>query len=109
MALRLECKSTLPIENVVSVFPAPAYLILASVTHTHKKKQIWMGHLLGRSTSGIPMSCALINVVPIPNKSYEKYHGGTNGPEKGKLVPLAYIISMIIAFIYAGIYSPMNE
>ena len=68
-----------------------------------------MGHLLGRSTSGIPMSCALISVIPNPKKSYKKYHGGTNGPEQGKLCPLAYIISMIIAFIYAGIYSPMNE
>ena len=68
-----------------------------------------MGHLLGRSTSGIPMSCALINVIPNPNKEYEKYHGGTNGPEQGRLCPLAYIISMIMAIIYAGIYSPMNE
>ena len=64
-----------------------------------------MGHLLGRSTSGIPMSCALINVIP--NPTYEKFHGGTNGPEQGKLVPLAYIISMIITIIYAGIYSPI--
>jgi len=101
----LECKSTLPIENVAR--SSHAYLTYISVTYP--LKQIWMGHLLGRSTSGIPMSCALINVIPYPNKAYEKYHGGINGPEMGKLVPLAYVISMIIAFIYAGIYSPMNE
>jgi len=86
--------------------PAPAYLTYLCDSSV---KQIWMGHLLGRSTSGIPMSCALISVIPNPNKVYKKYHGGTNGPEQGKLCPLAYIISMIIAIIYAGIYSPMNE
>ena len=97
---------TLSIGNVAFIF-----LVLTSSIPLllYDFKQIWMGHLLGRSTSGIPMSCALITVVPNPNKSYLKYHGGTNGPEQGKLCPLAYIISMIIAIIYAGIYSPMNE
>ena len=55
---------------------------------------ITMGHILGRTTSGIPMSCAVVSVVPrpaLPGKaSYVKYHGGTFGPEMGVLAPLAY-------------------
>lgn len=64
---------------------------------------IWMGHLLGRSTSGIPMSCALIAIVPKPDASYVKYHGGTNGPEQGMLAPIAYIMGMIlVTWIYGS-------
>jgi len=64
---------------------------------------IWMGHLLGRSTSGIPMSCALIAIVPKPDTSYVKYHGGTNGPEQGMLAPIAYIMGMIlVTWIYGS-------
>ena len=65
---------------------------------------IFMGHVLGRSTSGIPMSCAVLNVVPRPcwnGKSYEKYHGGMFGPEQGVLAPLAYVMGMcMMMYIY---------
>lgn len=65
---------------------------------------IMMGHVLGRSTSGIPMSCAVFHVIPRPasaSKSYERLHGGVFGPEQGVLAPLAYLLGMCIAsFIY---------
>jgi hypothetical protein len=48
---------------------------------------IAMGHVHGMSTSGIPMSCAVFNVIPRPAKSFEKLHGGTFGPEQGVLAP----------------------
>lgn len=60
---------------------------------------IMMGHVLGRSTSGIPMSCAVFHVIPRPasnGKSYEKLHGGVFGPEQGVLAPLAYLLGMCI-------------
>ena len=53
---------------------------------------IMMGHVLGRSTSGIPISCKVVSVIPKPN--FEKYHGGTFGPEQGVLAPLAYLLGM---------------
>lgn len=60
---------------------------------------IFMGHILGRSTSGIPMSCAGISVLPKP--SYEKFHGGTFGPEQGVLAPLAYTLGMaLVIWVY---------
>ena len=68
----------------------------------HLGWNLFMGHFLGRSTSGIPMSCAIINIVPKPMKSYEKYHGGTNGPEQGVLAPLAYIIGMMMVCAVYG-------
>lgn len=79
---------------------------------------IMMGHILGRSTSGIPMSCAAINVVPRPlistpdskndmkktmntHKSYDKLHGGTFGPEQGPIAPIAYLMGMcVVGYIY---------
>jgi hypothetical protein len=61
---------------------------------------IMMGHFPGRSTSGIPMSCAVVSVLPRPassqKSSYEKYHGGTFGPEQGFLAPLAYMLGMVM-------------
>ena len=60
---------------------------------------IMMGHVLGRSTSGIPMSCAVFHVIPRPasnGKSYEKLHGGVFGPEQSVLAPLAYLLGMCI-------------
>ena len=64
---------------------------------------ITMGHILGRTTSGIPMSCALVSVVPrpaLPGKaSYVKYHGGTFGPEMGVLAPLAYYVLGTVEFM----------
>eukprot|EP00584_Thalassiosira_punctigera_P010994 CAMPEP_0172546576 /NCGR_PEP_ID=MMETSP1067-20121228/16311_1 /TAXON_ID=265564 ORGANISM="Thalassiosira punctigera, Strain Tpunct2005C2" /NCGR_SAMPLE_ID=MMETSP1067 /ASSEMBLY_ACC=CAM_ASM_000444 /LENGTH=459 /DNA_ID=CAMNT_0013333535 /DNA_START=123 /DNA_END=1499 /DNA_ORIENTATION=- len=67
---------------------------------------IFMGHILGRSTSGIPMSCAVVNVIPRPASSakvsYEKYHGGTFGPEQGVLAPLAYTMGMVMVIAVYG-------
>ena len=59
---------------------------------------IWMGHLLGLSTSGIPMSAKLVAVVPHPEKS--ALHGGRFGPEQSPLAPFAYLlgIGMLIWF-----------
>mmetsp|Transcript_24306 Transcript_24306/g.43821 ORF Transcript_24306/g.43821 Transcript_24306/m.43821 type:complete len:401 (+) Transcript_24306:205-1407(+) len=81
---------------------------------------IGMGHVLGRSTSGIPMSCKVVGVIPRPiavssssslpssseveekkRISYEKYHGGTFGPEQGVLAPLAYVLGMaMVIWLY---------
>ena len=65
-----------------------------------------MGHILGRSTSGIPMSCAAVSVLPRPvssaKMSYEKFHGGTFGPEQGVLAPLAYILGMVMVIWLYG-------
>ena len=68
----------------------------------HLGWNLFMGHFLGRSTSGIPMSCAIINIVPKPMKSYEKYHGGKNGPEQGVLAPLAYVVGMMMVCAVYG-------
>lgn len=51
---------------------------------------IFMGHLLGMSTSGIPMSAKLVSVVPHPQKS--RLHGGRFGPEQSPLAPFAYLL-----------------
>jgi hypothetical protein len=53
---------------------------------------IWMGHLLGLSTSGIPMSAKLISIVPHPAKSF---HGGRFGPEQSPLAPVAYLLGVL--------------
>jgi hypothetical protein len=67
---------------------------------------IMMGHILGRSTSGIPMSCAVVSVLPRPSKKSDNwdvsyYHGGMFGPEQGILAPMAYILGMgLVYWIY---------
>ena len=38
-----------------------------------------MGNVLGRSTSGIPVSATVI--VTVPHLAVEALHGGANGPE----------------------------
>lgn len=63
---------------------------------------IMMGHILGRSTSGVPMSCALISVLPRPSSSYVIYHGGMFGPEQGILAPMAYVLGMGMVFWVYG-------
>lgn len=55
---------------------------------------IWMGHLLGLSTSGIPMSAKLVSVLPHPSKAH--LHGGRFGPEQSPLAPLAYGLGIIL-------------
>ena len=63
---------------------------------------IFMGHILGRSTSGIPMSCAVFDVIPKPGKSFERLHGGQFGPEQGVLAPLAYGIGVVLVVLAYG-------
>ena len=54
---------------------------------------IFMGHLLGLSTSGIPMSAKLVSIVPHPSK--ESLHGGKFGPEQSPLAASAYVLGCI--------------
>ncbi|EJK74559.1 hypothetical protein THAOC_03756, partial [Thalassiosira oceanica] len=61
---------------------------------------IFMGHILGRSTSGIPMSCAVFDVIPKPGKSFERLHGGEFGPEQGVLAPWAYGFCMVLILLF---------
>lgn len=63
---------------------------------------ITMGHVLGRSTSGIPMSCAAVEVVPNPKEEMEKWHGGMFGMEQGRLVSGAYMAGMGLVFWVYG-------
>ena len=63
---------------------------------------IWMGHFLGLSTSGIPMSAKLVSVVPHPGKAY--LHGGRFGPEQSPLAPIAYLLGFVaLLMIYCEI------
>ena len=57
---------------------------------------IWMGHLLGLSTSGIPMSAKLVSILPHPSKA--NLHGGRFGPEQSPLAPIAYALGLIALF-----------
>ena len=62
---------------------------------------IWMGHFLGLSTSGIPMSAKLISVVPDPKKA--SLHGGKFGPEQSPLAATAYLLGCTaLVLIYGG-------
>ncbi|KAL7473017.1 hypothetical protein ACHAXS_013406 [Conticribra weissflogii] len=62
---------------------------------------ITMGHILGRSTSGIPMSCAVVEVIPNPNEGMEKWHGGMFGMEQGRLISGAYLAGMgLVYWVY---------
>jgi membrane protease YdiL (CAAX protease family) len=66
----------------------------------HFSWNILMGHLLGMSTSGIPMSSKLVSVVPDPTKA--KLHGGRFGPEQSPLAPAAYALGalMLVTLYY---------
>ena len=59
-----------------------------------------MGHLLGLSTSGIPMSSKLISVVPHPDKA--ALHGGQFGPEQSPLAPFAYLLGCALLVYFYG-------
>ena len=60
-----------------------------------------MGHLLGLSTSGIPMSAKLVSVVPHPSKA--ALHGGRFGPEQSPLAPLTYLLGCgLLVALYGG-------
>lgn len=67
----------------------------------HFSWNIFMGHLLGLSTSGIPMSSKLICVVPHPEKA--RLHGGTFGPEQSVLAPAAYLLGCAMLFGFYGL------
>lgn len=58
-----------------------------------------MGHVLGLSTSGIPMSAKLVSIVPHPSKA--ALHGGKFGPEQSPLGALAYLFGCLaLVYIY---------
>jgi len=61
---------------------------------------IMMGHLLGLSTSGIPMSAKLISVVPHPRKAH--LHGGRFGPEQSTLAVAAYLCGVVLLVAIYG-------
>ena len=72
---------------------------LAFALGWHFGWNIVMGHLLGLSTSGIPMSAKLVSVVPHPAKA--PLHGGTFGPEQSPLAPAAYMLGVgVLVAIY---------
>lgn len=60
-----------------------------------------MGHLLGMSTSGIPMSAKLVAVVPHPAKAH--LHGGRFGPEQSPLAAPTYLLGCgILVALYGS-------
>ena len=61
---------------------------------------ITMGHLLGLSTSGIPMSAKYVSVVPHPRKA--KLHGGQFGPEQSPLAAVAYLLCAVLLVFFYG-------
>ena len=61
---------------------------------------ICMGHLLGLSTSGIPMSAKLISIVPHPLKS--QYHGAQFGPEQSPIASVAYLLGCVLLLLIYG-------
>ena len=61
---------------------------------------IVMGHLLGLSTSGIPMSAKLVSVAPHPLLPHR--HGGRFGPEQSPLAPAAYVIGLVMLLAFYG-------
>ena len=67
----------------------------------HFSWNLFMGHLLGLSTSGIPMSAKLVSVVPHPAKA--KLHGGRFGPEQSPLAPLAYLFGLLMLVVFYGV------
>ena len=70
---------------------------LAFAMGWHFGWNITMGHLLGLSTSGIPMSSKLVSVVPHPKKA--ALHGGRFGPEQSPLAVPAYLLGVLLLFI----------
>jgi len=66
----------------------------------HFSWNLVMGHVLGLSTSGIPMSATLVSVVPHPSKQH--LHGGTFGPEKSVLAPGIYLLGCVMLYSFYG-------
>jgi len=67
----------------------------------HFSWNLVMGHLLGLSTSGIPMSSKIVCVVPHPDKAH--LHGGTFGPEQSVLAPAAYLLGCVMLVMFYGL------
>jgi hypothetical protein len=59
-----------------------------------------MGNVLGRSTSGIPISATVLSVAPHPSKT--RQHGGAFGPEGGVLAPGAYLVGVLALYCIYG-------
>ena len=61
---------------------------------------ITMGHVLGLSTSGIPMSAKLVSVIPHPQKAH--LHGGRFGPEQSPLAVPTYLLGVVMLLMLYG-------
>ena len=72
----------------------------------HFSWNMMMGHVLGLSTSGIPMSAKIVSIVPHPAKA--ALHGGRFGPEQSPLAPLAYALGVVMLAAFYGT-SGMDE
>ena len=59
-----------------------------------------MGNVVGRSTSGIPISATLLSFAPHPTKS--RLHGGAFGQEGGVLAPAAYLVGALALYLVYG-------
>lgn len=68
---------------------------------------IWMGHLLGLSTSGIPMSAKIVSIVPHPQK--ERWHGGRFGPEQSPLTSAVYLLGLALLLLIYGMEQRVYE
>lgn len=73
----------------------------------HFSWNIWMGHLLGLSTSGIPMSAKLVSVVPHPQKV--RWHGGRFGPEQSPLASAVYLLGLALLLWIYGTEQGIHE
>ena len=76
---------------------------LAFALGWHFAWNMMMGHLLGLSTSGIPMSAKLVSIVPHPEKA--ALHGGRFGPEQSPLAPAAYLLGVAMLVAFNGVSS----
>lgn len=72
---------------------------LGFVLGWHWAWNLTMGNVFGLSTSGIPVSGTLVEVLPHPRK--EHLHGGVFGPEGGAMAAPAYALGVaILAYLY---------
>ena len=84
--------------------PVPDVVVsggLAFACGWHFTWNLMMGHLLGLSTSGIPMSATLVSILPHPSKA--DLHGGTFGPEKSVLAPGVYMFGCALLLLFYGL------
>lgn len=68
---------------------------------------IWMGHFLGLSTSGIPMNAKIVNIVPHPQKAH--WHGGRFGPEQSPLASIVYLVGLGLLLWHYGMEQGIQQ